>query len=321
MKIRFIVSAGIDYSKMICMDVGPKYAQSLGLEWSDAAALPDLQDTALIIDTADNQDELEKIRRFIRERTSTPVLLKISDPYWVSANRPRRFGGRDRRSPYTRFLEESCTLANVGILSMYEPNEWLKSVVERFKPKLLVLPYPYLPELEIPLTAQDFAQRHARAILTGSMSRRKYPARTAIRWRRRVFASYRRRFDILEHPGYPNTGATLRHSFLFDGFVKYLASYQYMFLCASRADLEFLKFGECAYAGCVPIGAPAGSLPAAAKAQFLDPAAFIRSFEAAAPSRNSEHFARACAYRESIRSARRAEDLREQLAAFIRRNF
>ncbi len=75
-----------------------------------------------------------------------------------------------------------------------------------------------------------------------------------VRRLRYILPRYRRNFDLLEHPGYPNIGEQLRHNLIFDKFVKFIGGYKYFFVDPSRADLEFLKYTECAYAGCLPVG-------------------------------------------------------------------
>ncbi len=99
---------------------------------------------ALIIDNNLTAGEVRVVQEVI-ERQQAPVLLKVVDPYWVRGNYGRH------KSAYSALVETHCRLPNVAILSPYQPSEWLKMVVEKFNPKLLVLPYPYVAEAEQPL--------------------------------------------------------------------------------------------------------------------------------------------------------------------------
>jgi hypothetical protein len=303
-------------ANLICRDAGPPYAKSLGLEWSGIESLREHTSgkKTVIVDSTLNDAEVLAVQDFIEGQHSI-VLLKVVDPYWVRGNRGRR------KSAYSTLVETHCRLSNVAILSPYEPSEWLKMVVEKFNPKLLVLPYPYVPEAEQPLSQENFTGRLDRAILTGHLSGRKYPRRQMVRRLRYVLPSYRRNFDVLEHPGYPISGEERRHNLIFDDFVKYIAGYRYFFVDPSRASLDFLKYTECAYAGCVPVGAPAGSLSAAARELVMDTASFLKSMREPAPARALEHFDRAREYRAIMAATRKAGELRGRLETFIDSSF
>jgi hypothetical protein len=311
-QLRFITANNRMNANLICRDCGPAYARSLRLPWSDVDSLGDLSDnSAVVVDSTLNDAEVMRVRKFI-DRDTALVLLKVVDPYWSRDTR-----GSDRSS-YTRLVETRCCRPNVAILSPYEPKEWLKEVVDQLKPRLIVLPYPYLPEAEQALTPDNFAARRDRAVLTGARSGRKYPQRARIHRLRHILAKYRNSFDLLEHPGYPNLGQARRHNFVFDEFLRFIAGYKTFYICPSRADLEFLKYTECAQAGCAPVGIPATSLPAAAKSLFLDTATFLKSMrKQPAALRNEEHFTRAVEYRAVMANSRKAEKLREQLVNFV----
>jgi hypothetical protein len=311
-RLRFITANNRMNASLICRDCGPAYAQSLRLPWSDVDSLGDLSEkSAVIVDSTLNDAEVMRVRNLI-DRETTLVLLKVVDPYWSRDTR-----GSDRSS-YTRLVETQCSRPNVAILSPYEPKEWLKEVVDHLKPRLIVLPYPYVPEAEQSLTPDNFAARRDRAVLTGAHSGRKYPQRARIHRLRHILANYRNNFDLLEHPGYPTLGQARRHNLVFDDFLKFIAGYKTFYICPSRADLEFLKYTECAQAGCAPVGIPATSMPAAAKELFLDTPTFLRSMrQQPAALRNADHFTRAVEYRSVMATSRKAEKLREQLVDFV----
>jgi hypothetical protein len=314
--LRFIVSGKFNYSTKICADSGPLYAKSLGLTAISAdSALDEEPGTFFIVDNTLEDSEVEIIRVLI-DRQSSPVLLKVVDPCWSRLNRP------PNPAPYFKLIEDFADRAHVGIVSMYEPSEWLEDVLVQKQPKLLTLPYPYSITAEEPLRAETFKKRLDKAILSGAKARDKYPARARLHWRRWISKRYRDGFDVLEHPGYPAAGESLKHRHLFGDFVRYLATYKYCFLCPSRADLEFLKFTECAYAGCVPVGVAASSMPREARELFLSEKGFLDSLRTQpAAKRNRDHFERAQAYRQLMSACRRPDDLHEQLMRFLRSNF
>jgi hypothetical protein len=315
-QLRFIVSDQVDYSQRIGRDSGPRYAESLGLPCTGVSSLQDIDHgTHLIIDHTIAETEIETVRQII-ERQSTPVLLKVVDPCWSRATKA------PTQTPFVRLVEEYCDRPNVGVLSIHEPREWLEELIVQKQPKLLVLPYPYSLDAEQPLKVGQFGTRMDKAILSGLRTPRKYPERTKLYWRRLLSMRYRRHFDVLDHPGHADNGQPLRHQHVLGDFVRYLAGYKYCFLDPSRADLEIMKFTECAYAGCVPLGVPASSLPREARDLFLDVKTFLYAMRAhSVDRRNRDHFERAQAYRRFMSVCRRPDDLREQLLRFARGNF
>jgi hypothetical protein len=316
LQLRLITGNDRMLESLICRDAGPPYAKSLRLIWSGVDSLRQAAagGEVLIVDSALNDSEVHIVREYI-ERTVNPVLLKVVDPYWVRGNYGKH------KSAYSALVESHCRLPNVALLSPYAPSEWLKMVVDKFAPKLLVLPYPYVREAEQPLTLANFSERLDRAILTGARSARKYPRRAAVYRLRYLLPSYRKNFDLLEHPGYPIPGEARRHNLIFDDFVKFIGGYKYFFVDPSRANLEFLKYTECAYAGCVPVGAPAGSLAEAAQKLVLDTSAFLKSMKESPAVRNRSHFDRAHEYRSIMSQTRNAEELRASLETFVRSSF
>src|SRR5271165_2100130 len=145
MQLRFFSGENPTLANLMCRDTGPAYAKSLQLPCSGVSALRGhASGDVLIIDNNLTTGEVSIVQEVI-ERQQAPVLLKVVDPYWVRGNYGRH------KSAYAALVETHCRLRNVAILSPYQPSEWLKMVVEKFNPKLLVLPYPYVTEAEQPL--------------------------------------------------------------------------------------------------------------------------------------------------------------------------
>ena len=315
MQLRFITGENATLASLMCRDAGPEYAKSLLLACAGVSSLREsASGDALLIDNNLTAGEVAIVQEVI-ERQQAPVLLKVVDPYWVRGNYGRH------KSAYAALVETHCRMTNVAILSPYQPSEWLKMVVEKFNPKLLVLPYPYVAEAEQPLELTSFSARLDRALLSGALSGRKYPRRARVYRLRYLMPRYRRNFDLLEHPGYPNIGEARRHNLIFDDFVRFISGYKYFFVDPSRADLEFLKYTECAYAGCLPVGTPATSLPAAAQQLVLETSRFLRSMRQPAASRNSGHFEAALAYRAIMSKSRNSGEIRARLESFVQSNF
>jgi hypothetical protein len=315
MQLRFITGENATLASLMCRDAGPEYAKSLLLPCRGVSSLRESASAdALLIDNNLTAGEVGIVQEVI-ERQQAPVLLKVVDPYWVRGNHGRH------KSAYAALVETHCRMPNVAILSPYQPSEWLEMVVEKFNPKLLVLPYPYVAEAEQPLELTSFSARLDRALLSGALSGRKYPRRARVYRLRYLMPSYRRNFDLLEHPGYPNIGEARRHNLIFDDFVRFISGYKYFFVDPSRADLEFLKYTECAYAGCLPVGAPAASLPAAAQQLVLETSRFLRSMRQPAASRNRGHFEAALAYRAIMSKSRNSGEIRARLESFVQSNF
>ncbi len=310
MPLRYVVSDRFDYTRVICRDVGPRYAESLGLACCRLSDIEAPDATALFVDSRLTEDEIPFIRALI-ERSSIAVLLKIVDPYWRSP---------DSAPHYYSFIEGVCDRPNVALVSMYEPSEWLDRLMSRkSQARLLVLPYPYIEACERTLTPETFAERRHQVLVTGAASKRRYPARAEIIRKRGYDPRYAAAFEVLEHPGYPDIGEVLRHRLIGDEFIAYMAGFQLFFVCPSRADLEFLKYTECAYAGCAPVGKPASSLPGTAKEQFLNADALARSLQTC--DSDEELFERAMAYRAAMKGSRNSHALRDRLLDFARHHF
>src|SRR5271167_4483725 len=187
MQLRLIAGDKGTVASLICRDAGPAYAKSLQLQCAGVATLRGHAGGTgtVIIDNTLSDGEVSTVREFI-ERQQSPVLLKVVDPYWVRGNHGKH------KSAYAALVESHCSLPNVAILSPYEPSEWLKMVVEKFNPKRLVLPYPYVAEAEQPMQPESFNARLDRAILTGALSGRKYPRRARVYRLRYLLPKYRR---------------------------------------------------------------------------------------------------------------------------------
>ena len=92
-----------------------------------------------------------------------------------------------------------------------------------------------------------------------------------------------------------------------------------MFLGPSRANAEFLKFTECAYAGCAPIGHMPNRFPSSARDVFLDLGKFrdLRLDQVLATFSQDEIVARATQYRDAMKKCRNKNLLKNRLQEWI----
>ena len=132
--------------------------------------------------------------------------------------------------------------------------------------RILRAPFPYEPDREIRV---PIAERSRRVFLSGARHRRVYPLREGL-YRRVAWNPWARRLvDRLAHPGYPDTGRQARHDVVRERYVERAAASTHFFLDPSRYRVELMKYLECAYAGCVPIGDLPSTLEGIVESHFL----------------------------------------------------
>jgi hypothetical protein len=108
---------------------------------------------------------------------------------------------------------------------------------------------------------------------------------------------------------------SLSHDKVGESFVQWLAGYESCYLCPSRCRLEFIKYRECAYAGCCPVGAAPGTMTGELSdlivpLDWQDYRAKRDRWLAMSPNDLKN---RALAYREAMRRERDPQLLRSQL--------
>jgi hypothetical protein len=242
-KIVYIVSSSLDYSKLICADAGPEYASNLGWKYDsvDHATSYLNNGCIIIIDTRLDEEEYNMFYKLICENPDTEFIATVTDPYYEECI----------DKPLYKFLFKTTTCNNVRYLTQYQPTEIIKFLQDiKGDNSMFVLNYPYLKEKEV---EQPFSERKNKIIFSGSISSSLYPERYQF-WRSYTRSIWRLKIDTLKHPGYPGSGQHFAHSLVKNNYVSHLSKYQFMYLGASRCNLEFMKYSECAYAGCIPVG-------------------------------------------------------------------
>ncbi len=254
MKIIYFLSPTFDYATVIYPGVGPHYARSFGWE---TAGLDRLSQTACDVGIIDNRlttEDRATLDRELRDPNRRfPVLFKLTDPEAPTYT-----------DPGTRYLFSQCDAPNIHYISVYDPEGPLRKFVLSLRSsRVFRLPFPYDAACEY---QRDFADRRRRILLSGAQGRDYYPLRHRLRRRRRFDPLARLAVSELPHPGYADIGQTLRHNLIFDRFIAHAAGFTHLFLCPTRYRVELMKYVECAYAGCVPIG----QLPRSLEAELAD---------------------------------------------------
>jgi hypothetical protein len=174
-------------------------------------------------------------------------IVKIVDPLF-----------EHRHHYYYEWLLEVIKNKNVRLLTVYEPKEFTAHISSLSVNPAIYIPYPYLEDQELPL--YDLAQRKNKIIISGALNRDIYPIRAGI-WQKSRRSPSRLFYDVLRHPGYSELGKEDRlHKYIGREYIKYLSKYKFMLVCGSRCKIELLKFHECAYSGCLPVGEAPSSL-------------------------------------------------------------
>lgn len=315
MQKRYLISSDMDYSKSISPAAGPVYAGRMGwsaLRFDDVIGAKAKEADPkgwTVVDNRLSERECELLVAAIEANPEEPFVLKVIDPYYEWC----------RDHWYYRMLFAVARRPNVWFLSPYVPDE-LVADLDRASggDRLVVIPYAYPLDVEQPLGGN----RKPSVIFSGNQHRAVYPFRYQFAQLAKWWPPVRRRVEVLEHPGYPDIGQEQKHEQIGARYVEHLAQYAFMFVSPSRCRLEFLKYGECAAAGCLPLGALPNGLPAEAVEPFVEldfdgTFRLERSTRLALQMPADEVEARAAAYRAAMRTHRDPAVLNKALDAFL----
>src|SRR5258708_7326887 len=308
-QILYLLSEKFAYEKTIHADAGPGYAQRH--KWP-TAALARLHDAGTfgptLIDNRVTDEEMAEISRLMPALGRHPVYVKVVDPYWENI-----------LHPYYRWLLSLTKLPNVCFIGPYQATGLTALLRELSRPDAyLNLPYAYESERELPLDPDGRARFLA---FSGAVHPDFYPERSAMlrAMRRHWWAA--RKISVLPHPGYPDIGQVARHTVTGDSFLGFLAAHLFMYLEPSRDSLEFLKYSECAYAGCVPVGRAPAAFPAELRELVLplESGSLRRDLRRIAAMTRVECRDSARLYRERLKRARDPHALTAELTAHWQR--
>lgn len=310
MKKVYLVSDNFDYNKTIAPDVGPEQAKRNEWKTDYLSNYSNHVGEWIIVDNRLTGEELSKVAKIVKEYRKNPFQFVIVDPFeeWC------------RGYSYYQFLFEICNKKNVFFLSKYTPDEVAEDVRQRAGyDKMVVVPYPYPEMQEVHISWSD---KKDKIFFSGNQDANVYPYRHKFGNASKYWPPARSRVSKLQHPGYPDDGQEKKHNVTGDKYVERIAHHQFMFISPSRCHLEFLKYGECAAAGSVPVGAvPDGFNEAMAnpfvELDFSSYFRLIRSIHRLFDMSEEERVDRAEAYREAVKKYRSPDRLNRRLDDFI----
>lgn len=309
----YVLSSEFDYNVIVSPCTGPDFARRMSLPcttFDDVRAnIAGLRDYWLIIDTRMTDAESVVLGDVIRANPEVRFVLDVIDP-----------GNGHMRRRYYQLLLEVAREPNAWFMTPYVPNG-VVAELDRASGgrRLAVIPYPYQEDVERPLGGE----RRRQIILSGAQNRAVYPLRRRMKKLAQWHPLVARQVSRLPHPGYPDVGQIKKHDIIGHRYVEHLAGFTHMFVCSSIFRLEFLKYGECAAAGCVPVGErPYGFEPDMAEPFFeLDFSGWLslaRSIRNALQMPADEVEDRARRYRDAYRRHRNATVLNQRLDDFLR---
>ena len=182
--------------------------------------------------------------------------------------------------------------------------------------KLVFIPNPFFDEFSI---KKDLYLRKKKIIFSGKVCQELYPLRSELLNNLKYNPFLWNKISVLNHPGYPDVGENLEHNFIGRKYLEYLSQFYFMFLEPSRCNLEFLKYTECAYAHCVPVGKIPNSFTQAMKKSFfeLDFSHLYSSIKRLFLIPNSELFERSRDYYLAMEHERNPAILNTNLDSFL----
>jgi hypothetical protein len=300
-KILYFLSSTHPYETVIYPGVGPRYAKTFGWPTLFLDQLSEAECDIGIIDNRLTPSDYGLIDAFLaRSKKRFPVFFKLSDPDMPTyADQTKQFALAKK------------DFDGVHYLSIYDPAGPLQDFIAALKrSKVFRLPYAYDRSQEV---ERGFESRRRKVFLSGADSATLYPLRGRMHWRMKTNPLMWFTVTVLKHPGYPEFDPAPRHNIMFERYVEYASQFTHFFLCPSRYRVELMKYVECAYAGCVPIGEPPLSLDEATRHCFIPNAANPVALMREALSDKGEMAARAGVYRDVMRKLRDPGRLEREL--------
>ncbi|HEU6449515.1 MAG TPA: hypothetical protein VFV23_13865 [Verrucomicrobiae bacterium] len=306
MKIIYFISSSFRYETVIYPGVGPRFARPFGWQVEPIRSLPDVTCDAGIIDGRFTEEDFRQMDTFLAApKRAFPIFFRLSDP-----DMPAR---RHDNNQYVLYKKD---LPGVHYYSPYDLGGAVLEFVKSLKRSRVVhLPYPYDAARQI---ERDFHMRQRRVFLSGAQSRRLYPLRHGLHRKRRWNLLARFVVSELPHPGYSDAGQRPGHDLIHERYLEHAAGFTHFFLCPSRYRVELMKYVECAYAGCVPIGEPPGSLRDCARHCFLPYSGRTMELMTAVTTSRQEMADMAAEYRRTLRALREPSRLNASLEEQIR---
>lgn len=308
--IALVLSDVCDHSKILVPDSGPDYGEAMGFEMVQLKDADWNASRLWMIDLRLVEEEFRVVEEAIRKNPDTTFLLRMVDPYWESAI--------DKIN--TTIVFRHITTPNVGYVSGYQPEEATALLAEacQAQGKLFVCPNAYDRRREVDLD-ENWFRRRRKVALAGAQDPNLYTYRAF--FRRKIRSDFRwwGKVATLPHPGYADIGQAKSEPVKGDAFIAWMAGYQTCFLCPGRCGFEFLKYRECAYAGCAPLGAAPKTMSPDVARQIvpLDWTDYAGKRDAFLRMPPEELYQRAKAYREGFARDRDPARLRKKLCTEV----
>lgn len=305
-KINLIVSEKFNYEKAIVPDCGYEYARALGISSVPISKADFSSSSIWIIDNRIEATEHSFLLPLLARHKQTKTLIRVIDPYWETAD----------TTPHLHFAFKASRLPNVGFLSPYQPEEVIKFLSDNALSTgaFFVSPYPYEKENEIEIEA-TWEKRSKKIALSGRRNAEVYPYREFMYRKRWTDPNMWGMIRTLTHPGYPDLNHALLHKRVGRSFVEWLSRSEVCYLCPSRCHLEFLKYRECAYAGCCPAGVPPKTMDTYLRDIILrlDLTCYQYNRDFVLEQSKQDRMKRALAFRQAMQKKRDPKRLREKL--------
>ncbi|MGA2800844.1 MAG: hypothetical protein ABSE97_00500 [Verrucomicrobiota bacterium] len=307
MKIVYFISSNFPYETVIYSGIGPRFARSFGWPTEPISSIRDVTCDVGLIDGRLMEGDFGQIDAFLAAspKRAFPIFFRLSDPEMPTCDHE-----------WNSYVFRKKDLPGVHYVSIYDPEGSVLDFVRSLKRSRVVrLPYPYDASKQID---RDFALRKRRVFLSGAQSRKLYPLRHGLRRKRRWNPLARLAVSELRHPGYPDIGERQRHDVVHERYIDHAAGFTHFFLCPSRYRVELMKYIECGYAGCVPIGDPPNSLKDHVRHCFLSYSGRTMELLKAIAAGRREMMEMAAEYRRIMRAMRDPTKLNASLEDQIR---
>ncbi|BAY33456.1 hypothetical protein NIES2107_53520 [Nostoc carneum NIES-2107] len=253
-----ILSQDFNYFNMITYDAGPGYANQMGWKYDYLNNINLYSNSIIIIDNRISELECFKLQEYIAGHKNIFFLLKVVDPCeeWC------------RNHYYYHFLFRIKNLSNVFFLTVYYPSELTKEINDSTgNKKMIFIPYAFNDTYSI---KNELSNRNKKIVFSGNLDPHVYPYRDTFIRKIKINPLLWNKVCFLKHPGYPDINQKLLHNVVGNKYIEFLSLFKFMFISPSRCGLEFLKYSECAYAHCVPIGKAPLSFSNKLKEYFID---------------------------------------------------
>jgi hypothetical protein len=242
--VTYLVSDVVDYEDYMPDDAGPRFAEMYNWQWTPLSECKFADRDVYVIDWYMTEDEFNKVSVAMREHPASLFCVHVVDP-----------GPHVVGTPAYRFLLSHGNCRNIAISGPYLPAENIARLYARGLQRSVFTPYLYEGHRELII---DHSRRRNALILTGNTGLPDYPIRHSIKLHSRFNPLFWGRIRQLSHPGYQKS--KLKHFNVGQNYIQALSQYRFAVVCSSRLRLEFLKYREIAYAGCVPVGDLPGTL-------------------------------------------------------------